>query len=50
MVIVRHKDINVIDKMSQYLSVPIINAMTNINHPCEVLTDMYALSKSERIL
>lgn len=50
MVIVRHKDINVIEKMSQYLSVPVINAMTDINHPCEVLTDMYALSKSERIL
>ncbi|MGN1120042.1 MAG: peptide transporter, partial [Oscillospiraceae bacterium] len=45
MVIVRHKDINVIEKMSQYLSVPIINAMTDINHPCEVLSDMYALSK-----
>ena len=45
MVIVRHKDINIIEKMSQYLSVPIINAMTDINHPCEVLTDMYALSK-----
>ena len=45
MVIVRHKDINVIEKMSQYLSVPVINAMTDINHPCEVLTDMYALSK-----
>ena len=43
--IVRHKDINVIEKMSQYLSVPVINAMTDINHPCEVLTDMYALSK-----
>ena len=45
MVVVRHKDINVIEKMSQYLSVPVINAMTDINHPCEVLTDMYALSK-----
>lgn len=44
-VIVRHKDISVIEKMSQYLSVPIINAMTDINHPCEVLSDMYALSK-----
>ncbi len=44
-VVVRHKDINVIDKMSQYLSVPIINAMTDINHPCEMITDMYALSK-----
>mgnify|MGYP004507976697 FL=1 len=45
MVIVRHRDINVIEKMAQYLSVPIINAMTDINHPCEVLADMYALSK-----
>lgn len=45
MVVVRHKDINVIEKMSQYLSVPVINAMTDINHPCEMLTDMYALSK-----
>ena len=44
-VVVRHKDINVIEKMSQYLSVPVINAMTDINHPCEILTDMYALSK-----
>ena len=45
MVVVRNRDINVIEKMSQYLSVPVINAMTDINHPCEVLTDMYALSK-----
>lgn len=45
MVVVRHKDINVIEKMLQYLSVPVINAMTDINHPCEILTDMYALSK-----
>lgn len=45
MVIIRHHDINVIEKMSQNLSVPIINAMTDVNHPCEVLSDMYALSK-----
>ncbi len=45
MVVVRHKDINLIEKMSRYLSVPVINAMTDINHPCEILTDMYALSK-----
>lgn len=45
MVVVRHKDINVIEKMSQYLTIPVINAMTDINHPCEILADMYALSK-----
>lgn len=45
MVVVRHKDIGIIEEMSQYLSVPVINAMTDVNHPCEVLTDMYSLSK-----
>lgn len=45
MIIVRHKDIHVIEKISQYSTVPVINAMTDINHPCEMLTDMYALSK-----
>ena len=45
MVVVRYKDISVIERMAQYLSVPIINAMTDVNHPCEVLTDMYSLSK-----
>lgn len=44
-VVVRHKDIRVIDEMATYLSVPVINAMTDVNHPCEVLTDMYSLSK-----
>lgn len=45
MVVVRHKDIGIAEKMSEYLTVPVINAMTDINHPCEVLSDMYALSK-----
>ncbi len=44
-IVVRHKDINVIDTISKYSTVPVINAMTDINHPCEMLTDMYALSK-----
>lgn len=45
MVIARHKDIGVLEKLVEYLSVPIINAMTDCNHPCEMLADMYALSK-----
>lgn len=45
LVIVRHKDIHLLEKMSVCLSVPVINAMTDLNHPCEILTDMYALSK-----
>lgn len=44
-IVARHKDIGVLEKLAKYSAVPVINAMTDINHPCEVLTDMYALSK-----
>ncbi|MBQ8597300.1 MAG: peptide transporter [Lachnospiraceae bacterium] len=45
MLIVRHKDISIMERMAQYLEIPVINAMTDGNHPCEMLADMYALSK-----
>ncbi len=45
MIIVRHKDIDVLEKMAKYSEVPVINAMTDSNHPCEIVTDMYSLSK-----
>ncbi|MBO5352147.1 MAG: peptide transporter [Lachnospiraceae bacterium] len=45
MVIVRHKEISVVERMAEYLKVPVINAMTDVNHPCEILSDLYALSK-----
>lgn len=43
--VVRHKDIRVLETIAEYASIPVINAMTDINHPCEILTDLYALSK-----
>ena len=45
MIIVRHRDIQLIEKLSQYSKVPVINAMTSDNHPCEILADLYSLSK-----
>lgn len=45
MIVVRHKDISVIERMAEYTNVPVINAMADMNHPCEMLADMYALSK-----
>lgn len=45
MLIVRHRDISVIECMAEYSMMPVINAMTDVNHPCEILTDLYALSK-----
>lgn len=48
MVIVRYKDIGLLQRMADGLKVPVINAMTDVNHPCEMLADMYALSKIRR--
>ena len=45
LVIVRHKEIALMEKMREYLKIPVINAMTDVNHPCEILSDLYALSK-----
>lgn len=44
-VVVRHKDIALLDKIRQFSNVPVINAMTDVNHPCEMLSDIYSLSK-----
>lgn len=43
--IIRYKDISVIDEITRYADFPVINAMTDINHPCEMLADMYGLSQ-----
>ena len=44
-VIVRYKDISMLEKMADYLDIPVINAMTDDNHPCEMMSDLYTLSK-----
>ncbi|MBQ9886239.1 MAG: peptide transporter [Lachnospiraceae bacterium] len=44
-VVIRHKNIDVLEKVNQYSKVPVINAMTDVNHPCEMLADLYSLSK-----
>lgn len=44
-VIVRHRNMDVIRELMRYSAVPVINAMTDMNHPCEIISDMYSLSK-----
>lgn len=44
-VVVRHSDIEVVKNLAKYAKIPVINAMTSKNHPCEIITDLYALSK-----
>ena len=43
-IVIRHGDIGLIKRFSMCSEAPIINAMTNVNHPCEVLADLYAIS------
>ena len=45
MLIVRHRDMELLEKLAGYMAVPVINAMTDISHPCEILSDLYALSR-----
>lgn len=47
-VVVRHKNIGLLETMAAHSAAPVINAMTDVNHPCEVLSDLYALSKRRR--
>lgn len=42
-IIVRTPDLCKLKELSAYASVPVINAMTAHNHPCEILADLYAL-------
>lgn len=44
-IIVRHNDYEKVKKIAQICNKVVINAMTSENHPCEVLTDLYTISK-----
>lgn len=42
-VIIRHSDFNKMIKLSKHSVIPIINAMSSENHPCEILSDIYSI-------
>ncbi|MBO4459008.1 MAG: peptide transporter [Butyrivibrio sp.] len=44
-VIVRYPDITMLDGMAEAMKIPVINALTDENHPCEMMSDLYTLSK-----
>jgi len=44
-VIVRHADYTKVQELAKYAPIPIINAMTSENHPCEILSDLYSISE-----
>lgn len=48
-IVVRHPDIAKLEQLASAASLPIINAMTDVNHPCEVLSDLYSLHSTHQI-
>ena len=44
--VIRHPDIGKLETLVATRRVPVVNAMTSINHPCEVLSDAYALKRT----
>ncbi|WP_298037245.1 ornithine carbamoyltransferase [uncultured Microbacterium sp.] len=45
LVVVRHPKMDVLEQLAAPGLLPVVNAMTSVNHPCEVLSDLYALSR-----
>lgn len=41
--IVRHSDMAKVRELAAHARIPVINAMTAYNHPCEILADLYAI-------
>lgn len=46
--VIRHPNKQLLEEVSRYSEVPVINAMTAVDHPCEILTDLYALKQLGR--
>lgn len=44
-VVARHSSYAKLVELSAHSSIPIINAMTARNHPCEILSDLYSISQ-----
>jgi len=44
-IVVRHSDLSKLRELASFSAIPVINAMTSANHPCEILSDLYSLSE-----
>lgn len=45
LLVIRHGRISVMDELAASQALPVINAMSDANHPCEVLSDLYTLRR-----
>ena len=47
-VVVRHDNLATLTGLAAADALPVVNAMTSVNHPCEVLSDLFAISELGR--
>jgi ornithine carbamoyltransferase len=47
--VIRHPDITVLQRLADAGVLPVVNAMTSVNHPCEVLSDVYTLAQTRDV-
>ncbi len=48
-VVARVFDHALLEEMSAYGTIPIINALTDLSHPCQIISDMYTLREHARL-
>ena len=44
-IVVRHPNYDTVCELAKASDIPVINAMTAYNHPCEILSDVYSIGK-----
>ncbi|MGQ9805169.1 MAG: ornithine carbamoyltransferase [Chlorobiales bacterium] len=49
MIIARVFEHSILTEMAQYASVPVINALSDLSHPCQVLADAYTLRQHDKL-
>ncbi|MDM7890425.1 ornithine carbamoyltransferase [Curtobacterium caseinilyticum] len=47
--VVRHPELSVLEALAAVDAAPVVNAMTSENHPCEVLADVWALTRGHDV-
>lgn len=45
-VIIRHPNISILKELATHGSIPVLNAMTEHNHPCEIVSDLLSISEN----
>jgi ornithine carbamoyltransferase len=48
-IVARHRDLAVLEGLAAVDTVPVVNAMTDRNHPCEVLSDLWSLRQQSEL-